>query len=202
MNFIVENYKTIPYGYVIDTCSKSHGNTISTFLISLWDFLWILIFGKIPKWHNFRMRFLITDHSVVTLNGTPWGNCNIWWSTFGHASMKNTTMRSSNSQSIWRKVSGIACPHFCCTLSHILQDHPLCSKPKSTIIIKKNRMGNICLFFSSRSLKTREKYISFAQFVYFLREVHFLFNFWMIKFTIMFFLDICNCEFYHSKIEK
>ena len=26
-------------------------------------------------------------------------------------------------------------------------------------------------FFSSRSLKTREKYISFAQFVYFLREV-------------------------------
>ena len=106
MNFIVENYKTIPYGYVIDTCSKSHGNTISTFLISLWDYLWILFFGKIPKWHNFRMRFLITDHSVVTLNGTPWGNCNIWWSTFGHANMKNTTMRSSNSQSIWRKVSG------------------------------------------------------------------------------------------------
>jgi hypothetical protein len=26
-------------------------------------------------------------------------------------------------------------------------------------------------FFSSRSLKTREKYISFTQFVYFLREV-------------------------------
>ena len=121
---LVENYKTIPYGYVIDTCSKSHGNTISTFLIWLWDYLWILFFGKIPKWHNFRMRFLITDHSVVTLNGTPWGNCNIWWSTFGHASMKNTTMRSSNSQSIWRKVSEIAWPHFCCTLSHILQDHP------------------------------------------------------------------------------
>lgn len=55
---------------------------------------------------NFHMRFLITDHSVVTLSGTPWGNCNIWWSTFGHANMKNTTMRSSNSQSIWRKVSG------------------------------------------------------------------------------------------------
>ena len=40
-------------------------------------------------------------------------------------------------------------------------------------------------FFSSRSLKTREKYISFAQFLYFLREVCLLFNFWMIKFTIM-----------------
>ena len=40
-------------------------------------------------------------------------------------------------------------------------------------------------FFSSRSLKTKEKYISFAQFVYFLREVCLLFNFWMIKFTIM-----------------
>ena len=32
-------------------------------------------------------------------------------------------------------------------------------------------------FFFSRSLKTREKYISFAQFVYFLREVCLLFNF-------------------------
>ena len=32
-------------------------------------------------------------------------------------------------------------------------------------------------FFSSRSLKTREKYISFAQLVYFLREVCLLFNF-------------------------
>ena len=32
-------------------------------------------------------------------------------------------------------------------------------------------------FFSSPSLKTREKYISFAQFVYFLREVCLLFNF-------------------------
>ena len=30
--------------------------------------------------------------------------------------------------------------------------------------------------FSSCSLKTREKYISFAQFVYFLREVCLLFN--------------------------
>ena len=35
----------------------------------------------------------------------------------------------------------------------------------------------IFVFFSSRSLKTREKYISFAQFVYFLREVCLLFNF-------------------------
>ena len=33
------------------------------------------------------------------------------------------------------------------------------------------------VFFSSRSLKTREKYISFAQFVYFLRGVCLLFNF-------------------------
>ena len=32
-------------------------------------------------------------------------------------------------------------------------------------------------FLSSRSLKTREKCISFAQFVYFLREVGLLFNF-------------------------
>ena len=55
-------------------------------------------------------------------------------------------------------------------------------------------------FFSSRSLKMREKCISFAQLVYFLREVCLLFNFWMIKFTIMFFWQ--NCEFYHSKIEK
>ena len=31
--------------------------------------------------------------------------------------------------------------------------------------------------FSSRSLKMREKYISFAQLVYFLREVCLLFNF-------------------------
>ena len=43
-------------------------------------------------------------------------------------------------------------------------------------------------FLYSRSLKTREKYISFAQFVHFLREVCLLFNFWMIKFTIMLFL--------------
>ena len=41
-------------------------------------------------------------------------------------------------------------------------------------------------FFSSRSLKTREKYISFAQFVYFLKEMCLLFN----------------GEFYHSKIKK
>ena len=32
-------------------------------------------------------------------------------------------------------------------------------------------------FFSSRSLKTKEKYNSFAQFVYFLREMCLLFNF-------------------------
>ena len=32
-------------------------------------------------------------------------------------------------------------------------------------------IGAKYFFFSSRSLKTRERYISFAQFVYFLREV-------------------------------
>ena len=32
-------------------------------------------------------------------------------------------------------------------------------------------------FLSTRSLKTKEKYIGFAQFVYFLREVCLLFNF-------------------------
>ena len=53
-------------------------------------------------------------------------------------------------------------------------------------------------FFSSRSLKTREKCISFAQFVYFLREVCLLFHFWMIKFAIMFFWH--DYEFHHSNI--
>ena len=42
--------------------------------------------------------------------------------------------------------------------------------------------------FSSCFLKTRENYISFAQFVYFSTEVYLLFNFWMMKFTIMLFL--------------
>ena len=46
------------------------------------------------------------------------------------------------------------------------------------------------IIFSSCSLKMTEKYISFSQFVYFLREVCLLFNFWMKKFTIMFFFDI------------
>ena len=45
-------------------------------------------------------------------------------------------------------------------------------------------------FFSTRSLKMREKYISFAQFVYCLREVRLLFNFRIIKFTVMGFFDI------------
>ena len=40
-------------------------------------------------------------------------------------------------------------------------------------------------FFFSRSLKTREKYISFTQFVYFFGEVCLLFNLLMTKFTIM-----------------
>ena len=52
------------------------------------------------------------------------------------------------------------------------------------------------VFFSFCSLKTREFFFSFAQFVYFLREVCLLFNFWMIK--------IYNYvkKTYHSKIEK
>ena len=41
------------------------------------------------------------------------------------------------------------------------------------------------LFSSSCSLKTREKYFSFAQFIYFLREVCLFFNVCMIRFTIM-----------------
>ena len=47
-------------------------------------------------------------------------------------------------------------------------------------------------FVSTRSLKFLEKCISFAQFVYFLMEVCLLFNFRIIKFTIMFFFDICE----------
>ena len=39
-------------------------------------------------------------------------------------------------------------------------------------------------FFSSHCLKTRGKHISFAQFVYSLREVCLLFNLWMMKFAI------------------
>ena len=59
------------------------------------------------------------------------------------------------------------------------------------------------MFFSSRSIKMREKCISFAQLVLlslyiFLREVCLLFNFWMMKFTITFFWH--NCEFYYRKL--
>ena len=46
-------------------------------------------------------------------------------------------------------------------------------------------LGAKYLAFFSSFLKTRKKNISFAQFVYFLREVCLLFNLWMIKFTIM-----------------
>ena len=41
--------------------------------------------------------------------------------------------------------------------------------------LKDIKMQNIWVFFSSRSLKTREKYTSFAQFVYFLRDICLLF---------------------------
>ena len=54
-------------------------------------------------------------------------------------------------------------------------------------------------FFSSHSLKTREKYNSFAQFVYFLREVCLQFLNDKIHYYVK---KKHNCEFYHSKIEK
>ena len=47
----------------------------------------------------------------------------------------------------------------------ILRDFDICSSILG---------AKYLFFFSSRSLKTREKYISFAQFVYFLREVRLL----------------------------
>ena len=77
-----------------------------------------------------------------------------------------------------------------------------------------SQVWNIWWFFSSRSLKTREKYISLAQFVYFLREVCLLFNFWMIKFTITLFPHIVSaplctmtfglmyCDLWISKLKK
>ena len=49
-------------------------------------------------------------------------------------------------------------------------------QPKVLLLVE-FQVRNICSFFFSRSLKSREKYISFAQFVYFLREVCLLFNF-------------------------
>ena len=51
------------------------------------------------------------------------------------------------------------------------------SAPVSMVLLRCEIFG----FFSSRSLKMREKYISFAQFVYFLREVGLLFNFTKIE---------------------
>ena len=43
------------------------------------------------------------------------------------------------------------------------------------------------VFSSSRSLKMREKYISFTQ---------------LVLLSLYIFGDVYNCEFYHSKIEK
>ena len=61
-------------------------------------------------------------------------------------------------------------------------------------------IGAKYLFFvSSRSVKTRE--LSFAQFVYFLRKECLFFNFWMIKFTIMFCFDIV-VNFIIQKLKK
>ena len=48
----------------------------------------------------------------------------------------------------------------------------------NTLLVLSRDLGAKYLgFFSSRSLNMREKYISFAQFVYFLRKVCLLFNF-------------------------
>ena len=55
-------------------------------------------------------------------------------------------------------------------------------------------------FVFSRSNKKRENYISFAQFVYFLRKLCLLFDFWMIKFTIM--SKKHNCEFIIQKLKS
>ena len=71
---------------------------------------------------------------------------------------------------------------------------------RSACYLTGNFGAKYLVFFSSRSLKTREKCISFAQFVYFLREVCLLFNFWMIKFTIMFFFDIHHAWNFSTKV--
>ena len=63
--------------------------------------------------------------------------------------------------------------------------------PKLTSIIGAKYLG----FFSSRSLKMKEKYISFAKFVYFLRE-------YLNDKIHNYVKEKHNCEFYHSKIEK
>ena len=60
-------------------------------------------------------------------------------------------------------------------------------KPEYLKINPQHTGAKYLVYFSTRSFKTRER---FAQFVYFLREVCLLINFWH------------NCEFYHSKIEK
>ena len=58
------------------------------------------------------------------------------------------------------------------------KDEPRCGYDGKKCPQDQNSLGAKYLgFFSSRSLKMREKYISFAQFVYFLREVRLLYNF-------------------------
>ena len=76
--------------------------------------------------------------------------------------------------------------------------HLACQKFSS----RKHSLGaKYFVSFSSLSLKTREKFISFPQFVYFLREVYLLFNFWMTKWenNYVFWHD---CEFYHSELKS
>ena len=69
------------------------------------------------------------------------------------------------------KFSGEICRYFILYLEGLLEGFFCISFLELTL-------GAKYLFcFSSRSLKTREKYIIFAQFVYFLREVCLLFNF-------------------------
>ena len=65
-----------------------------------------------------------------------------------------------------------------------------------TYVTKAQNMWKIFPLLLSKNKQTETT----SQFVYFLREVCLLLNFWMIKFTIM--LKKHNCKFYHSKIEK
>ena len=62
---------------------------------------------------------------------------------------------------------------------HAIENHPM----SNTLF--GNLGAKYLVFILSRSLKTREKYISFAKFISFVKEVCLLFNFSMIKFTIM-----------------
>ena len=74
---------------------------------------------------------------------------------------------------------------------------PMCQKPNDSI--RKLRCKIFVCFFLISFPRIERKCISFVQFVYFLREVCLLFNFLMIKFTIM--SKKHNCESYHPKLK-